>query len=169
MKRALLVVCVILAVAGLALAQEAPKAEVFGGYSYLRINPGQGIDGVNANGWEAALTGNVTKNFGITADFSGHYAQGGHAYTYVFGPQIAVRADKVKPFAHALFGANTIGGSGVSDTSYALVFGGGVDVHATKVVGIRLGQFDYVRTHHADLGQNNFRFSTGVVFSLGGK
>jgi hypothetical protein len=164
MKGALLVLCVI-AIAGLAMAQDSPKAEVFGGYSYLRVNP----SGLNTNGWEAALTGNFGENFGITADFSGHYARGGHVYTYVFGPQIAARMDKFKPFGHLLFGGNSSGGGGGSDTSYALLFGGGLDVSLTTSVSVRVGQADYVRTHHFDQGQNDFRFSTGIVLNLGEK
>src|SRR6266513_1919874 len=47
-----------------ALAQDIPKAEVFGGSSWA---------GGNFHGWNASVTGNVTKRFGIVADFSGHY------------------------------------------------------------------------------------------------
>ncbi len=162
MKRALLLVC-IFAVAGLAVAQETSKAEIFGGYSYLRVNP----SGVNANGWEAALTGNFSENFGLTADFSGHYARGGHVYTYVFGPQIGAHIKNLRPFGHLLFGGNSIGEGGFSDTSYALLFGGGLDLNLTRPISIRLGQADYVRTHHFDQGQNDFRFSIGVVLNLG--
>ncbi len=164
MKRALFVLCVF-AIAGFAMAQDLPKADVFGGYSYMRVNP----SGVNANGWEAALTGNFTENFGITADFSGHYARGAHIYTYVFGPQIAARVDKLKPFGHVLLGGNSIGDGGSSDTSYALLLGGGLDVDFVQPISIRLGQADYVRTHHFDRGQNDFRFSIGIVVHLGEK
>jgi hypothetical protein len=41
-----------------------PKAEVFGGYSW---------SGGNFHGWNTSVTGNVTKQIGIAADFSGHY------------------------------------------------------------------------------------------------
>jgi hypothetical protein len=164
MKRALLLVCVF-SVAGLAVAQQTSQADVFGGYSYLRINP----SGVNANGWEAALTGNFSDTFGLTADFSGHYAQGGHVYTYVFGPQLAAHRDNLRPFGHLLFGGNSIGGGDFGNTSYALLLGGGLDLKLTTPISIRLGQADYVRTHHFEQGQNNFRFSAGIVLNLGEK
>jgi hypothetical protein len=54
-----------------AFAQEneaAPKAEFFGGYQYTRFD-----GGVNANGWDTTLTGNLNRWFGIAADFSGAY------------------------------------------------------------------------------------------------
>ncbi len=164
MKRGLVVLC-LAATAALAVAQKTPQAEVFGGYSYMRVNPA----GVNANGWEGALTGNFNEHLGIAADFSGHYARGAHIYTYAFGPQIAARMDKLRPFGHLLFGGNSIGDSGSSDTSYALLFGGGLDVNYNDLFTIRLGQADYIRTHHFDRGQNDFRFSIGIVLNLGEK
>ncbi len=170
MKRTLFLVCLILAFATLTFAQDAPKAEIFGGYSYLRADITD-ISHENFNGWNAALTGNLNKNFGITADISGHYATiggvGVNSYTFIFGPTISAPMEKIKPFAHALFGVNRLGGGGSSDTSYALAFGGGLDVSLNSTFGIRVAQADYVRTHHFDVGQNNFRLSTGIVINLG--
>jgi hypothetical protein len=157
----------------MSFAQEDSKATVFGGYSFMRLDA-EG-SGINANGWNAALTGNVTKNFGITADFAGHYNSdlldtgvSGHSYSYLFGPQVGTYVGKAHPFAHVLFGANTIGGEGLSDTGWAVAFGGGLDVNVAKNVGLRIGQFDYMRSSHFDTGINNYRFSTGIVFNLGG-
>ena len=67
-------------------AQDTSKAEVFGGYSWT---------GGNFHGWNASVTGNVTKRFGITADFSGHYGnelEGSilvkqNAHSFLFGPR----------------------------------------------------------------------------------
>jgi hypothetical protein len=66
------------------------------------------------------------------------------------------------------------------DTAFAMAMGGGVDWKAGRHISLRLGQIDYLYTAHdysmesAELGavsnfthQNNFRFSTGVVFNLG--
>ncbi len=166
MKRALLLLCAVLLIAGIAVAQEAPKAEVFGGYSYMRS------EGLNINGWNASVTGNLTKNFGITSDFSGHYKNSANMYNFLFGPQVSASFKTVKPFAHALFGANRLGGSatnlalGGSDTAFAMAFGGGVDVKLNKNFGVRLGQADYLYIHHLSDTQNSFRFSTGVVFGF---
>ncbi len=171
MKRTLLCLCVMVIFATVAFAQDAPKAEVFGGYSYLRLDTG--VSGENFNGWNAALTGNFNKNIGITADISGHYKSvagvGINSYSFLFGPTVSAPMEKVKPFAHALFGVNRLGGGGGSDSSYALAFGGGLDVSLNSAFAIRLAQVDYLRTHHGDVGQNNFRLSTGVVIKLGGK
>ena len=45
----------------------APKAEVFGGYSFVRL------EGNSMNGWDFSLAGNVNNNVGIVGEFSGHY------------------------------------------------------------------------------------------------
>src|SRR6476646_2145876 len=74
-----------------AVAQEsAPKAEIFGGYQYTRFD-----GGLNANGWDTTLTGNLNHWFGAAADFSGAYkSQNGvsfNNYTYTFGPVVSMR------------------------------------------------------------------------------
>ncbi len=51
-----------------AAQKEFPRAEVFGGYQFLHLYPS-----LNANGWNAAVNGNVNRWFGVTADFSGSY------------------------------------------------------------------------------------------------
>ena len=90
-----------------AFAQEGgntPKAEIFGGYQYTRFD-----GGVNANGWNTSLTGNLNNWFGIAADFSGAYkSQNGvsfNNYTYTFGPVVSYRHNETfTPFAHFLAG-----------------------------------------------------------------
>lgn len=84
-----------------AAAQAAPKAEIFGGYQFTHLE-----GSTNMNGWNGALTGNLGKFFGITADFSGVYGSGTHfyTYTYTFGPEVHAPLPVVKPFVHALFG-----------------------------------------------------------------
>lgn len=219
-----------------AAAQEAlPKAEVFGGYSYLHIDteritgstldtgcnnifgPGTcppGSFGVHpsANGWNASAQYNATRFFGIKADFSGHYntpvtissqianslAQLGvtglppkaHSYSYLFGPVVFQSKGRYEPFAHALFGQNSIGtnlsnvkvngigipGLTVSDTAFAMAFGGGVDIRINERVAMRAGEVDYLYTKHdfsagnpsVASHQNNLRASVGIVFQLGG-
>jgi len=216
--------------------QDTPRAEVFGGYSYLHIDT-QGVTGTtidtacnnllghgtcppgsfqvhqNFNGWNASVQVNVTRLFGIKADFSGHYgtpvtfssqiqsllSQAGitglppnaKSYSYLFGPVVSQSAGRYRPFAHALFGANsvstnlsgvTIGGLGIpgltlTDTAFAMAFGGGVDVKLTDHLSLRAGQADYLFTKHDFSGgiqgiathQNNFRASVGAVFQFGGR
>ena len=84
----------------LAAENDHPKAEFFGGYQYTRLE-----GGVNANGFDLGVTGNFNNYFGITADFGSSYTtQQGvsfNNYTYTFGPQLSLRANKGwTPFVH---------------------------------------------------------------------
>ena len=88
-----------------ATQHEYPKAEMFGGYQFCHDSDSS----LNLNGWNAALTGNVSRWFGVTADLSGSYKNGGHIYAYMFGPTIAAHSEHVTPFVHALFGGATAG------------------------------------------------------------
>src|SRR3954466_6592837 len=125
MRKSILAIMTVFALSFVALAADTPKAEVFGGYQYLRFSPGGGLDGINANGWEAAINGNLNHWFGIKADFSGAYngdllgsGISGHMHTYTFGPEISHRMDKGRVFAHALLGGAHISGSGASDSAF---------------------------------------------------
>lgn len=125
---------------------------------------------------------------------------GANAYSILFGPALSYKTKaRLTPFAHALFGfdrarlnESTLSGlpdtspgfsNAVSDTSFAMALGGGLDYKLTSRFAIRLGQVDYFYTNH-DLNalyggafgpglvsglathQNNLRFSTGIVFKF---
>jgi hypothetical protein len=57
----------------LAIAQDYPKAEVYGGYSYINIDTNGLSSRQNANGWEASVSGNFNKWLAVEADVSGYY------------------------------------------------------------------------------------------------
>lgn len=147
----------------------APKAEIFGGYQYTRFD-----GGLNANGWDTGATANFSKWFGIASDFSGAYkSQNGisfHNYTYTFGPQVAWRHNPTfTPFAHFLAGGfrgtASIGSASGSSNGFAMMFGGGVDVNATRRLALRAVQFDWLSLHaNGTSDSNNMRISTGLLF-----
>lgn len=107
-----------------AIAQEVPKVELTGGYSYMNFHPSiPQITSQNFNGGGGAFVYNVTPWIGIKADFMG-YAVGtgwtkkltnlgypvtgsasGNLFTYMFGPQIKKHTGKFQPFGEGLFGA----------------------------------------------------------------
>jgi opacity protein-like surface antigen len=87
----LLLYLFLLAAPALTFAQEFPKAEIFGGYSYLHVDT-QGLSATSnqiclqfaivpcpvrvhsgANGWDASGQFNLNSWFGIKADVAGHY------------------------------------------------------------------------------------------------
>ena len=141
-----------------AAAQATPKAEVFGGYQFTRLE-----GGTNMNGWNAALTGNVGSILGVTADFSQVYDSGLHYSTYTFGPELHAHLPIVKPFVHALFGGARLSAGGASANGFAMYFGGGVDAGHGPIAW-RVAQFDWLDTRFSGVSSSkNVRISTGVV------
>jgi len=156
-----------------AKAQDMPKVEVFGGYSFLRVSDGG--SSANANGGSASLAYNVTRSLGIVADFGGYHGDNtlgdANVYSYLFGPKFAYRSGRITPFVQALFGAAhvSVGGFGgsASENAFATALGGGVDWNATSHLGVRLIQAEYLLTKFNDGGnnqQNSARVSAGIVF-----
>lgn len=176
MRKFFVLAALLVFVSGAAMAQDHPKAEVFAGYSFLRVNPGQGVSGENfAGGWHGSIAANVNNWFGVAGDISGHYKDiagvNVNTHSFLFGPRISYRNnEKVTPFAHALFGAVRASGGGFSENAFALAFGGGVDAKINDRFAFRVAQFDYVLTRFdgpvslTTQNQHNFRISTGIVF-----
>jgi hypothetical protein len=106
-----------------------PAVEVFGGFSYLRLDtapasrlntafglaPGTLSVKQNYPGWNGALQFNVTHWLGVEADASGHYGTPVSAssssgfpsasfHNFLFGPVVTFRHNRARPFVHALFG-----------------------------------------------------------------
>jgi hypothetical protein len=167
-----------------------PAAEIFAGFSYLSFDPQGVTTRLNMYGWNASVTGNPIKWFGIEGDFGGHYRANcggvigltcGHA-SFMGGPKLAFRSTWVTVYAHGLFGIDdgslSFSGVSVSDKPFAFAAGGGVDIRVARHLSVRPAQFDYFMTRHAIAAaaaqgltlqpQNNYRFSTGLVFTFGG-
>jgi len=171
MKRTMMVVVGVLIVALTAAAQEMPRVEIFGGYSYLNVPASGQEKGFGLNGWNAQGSVNINNWLGVTADFGGTYGSpfsvSLHNYSYMFGPTLSYRATRIVPFAHALFGgshlSSSIGGLSASENVFAMAVGGGVDVPLVRHFGVRLAQVDWMRTQYFNTTQNNLRVSTGAM------
>jgi hypothetical protein len=73
----------------------------------------------------------------------------------------------VQPFVHALFGGATAKFAEVSESSFAMLLGGGLDVGLRKGIGIRLVQADWLMTQFGDQTQKNQgRVSAGIVIKF---
>lgn len=161
-----------------AAQQEAPKAELFAGYAYERTNL-QNYDPLSTeslNGETLQLTGYLNTNFGITADVTratgSNVAQSGLTivrYSYLFGPTYALRNNpSITPFVHVLFGTDRERSSSsylpdIYSNSFAVDFGGGIDVILVPHVSVRVAQIDLMHTDHSS-GENSFRYTGGIVF-----
>src|SRR5262249_48253248 len=144
------------------LAQDAPRAEVFGGFQYFRADTGTNVanlDNFNLNGWNASLSGYFNRYMGITADFGGVYGSPQFlgvpthtkVRTFMFGPVVRLaNPSPFTPFVHALGGAvhTSADAAGVSDsdTSAAWAVGGGLDLKIAPLFSVRLAQVDYLQT-----------------------
>jgi opacity protein-like surface antigen len=169
---------------GTALAQDAaPKAELFGGLSYMRT-AGNG----NIFGWNGQVNYNVSRWFGVAGDFGEYFQTVGtnlsrpsaRIFTFMVGPQLADRAGRITGFAHALFGGAKVDqgfllgkGQVLSDmTSFSMALGGGVDANVNDLIAVRLFSADYlmIRANNPMTndkeGRNNFRLSFGLVFKI---
>jgi len=170
----------LLALTAAASAQVPTSGNIFFGYSYASAQVFS-QDHNNLNGWNGSLEGKVFPWVGIVADISGHYGSDdvvvpclppgpcstiradASVYNVLFGPRVSASVGKIRPFAHALFGAGHVSTNGFnSDTSFATALGGGIDYRMFPVVGWRV-QADYVQDRFFGDTQNNFRLSTGIV------
>ena len=178
-----------------AYAQEFPRWEAFGGFSYAKVNlgPQAGLfvpTNRNYYGIDLVFNFNPYKNIRLLLiDFA--VQQGGTnacpspcpfksisvlTSQSLFGPQFTVRRRKATIFGNGLVGVtNTrlvaaLGGGLFDDlvrrTNLALAFGGGLDVNWKRRIAIRLFQADYIPTRLADTWEKHYSVSTGVVFKF---
>lgn len=140
------------------------------------------------NGWNASAEMKFLPLIGLVADFSGHYGSQTVTsvcgliapcvpvqepmditlYHFLVGPQISFSIGRVRPFAHALFGAGHLSEStkaqpfSATDTAFAYALGGGIDYRLLGPLRWRV-QGDLLNDRFFGDAQNDFRFSTGPV------
>jgi opacity protein-like surface antigen len=173
-------------------AQDAPKWEVFGGYTYMRSNIVVSGAQFNMNGGSGSVAYHLTDWFALVGDV-GVTHQGAVASkpfsltvtTYEFGPRVIWHNHShLTPYAQVLIGGGHANGTlytsslgtglapiGASN-DFNFTAGGGVDWKLHHNFSIRLAQAEYLHTQFANANNNsqsNFRLSTGVVFSFGQK
>lgn len=124
-----------------AQAQDAPRVELFGGYSYLNFDASAANNALNQaglpgignrlsfNGWEASANVNFNRWLGAEGDLSGHY-KGNCAgsllevvtgvtvsgvtcsnLSFMGGPRFTYRNGRFTAFAHGLFGGDRLSAS----------------------------------------------------------
>lgn len=148
--------------------QAQDKVEIFGGYSYMRVDNSPSF---NTNGWELSGDYKFYDWLGAAADVDGHSGTVGGAsttiHTFLFGPQVTwPHPGKVTPFAHVLVGGGHVNVAGVTDSSFGLAVGAGIDYRLEHGIYWRVVQGDLLHTHLFGVGQNNGRLSTGIVFKF---
>ena len=190
MSKAVLRVGLLLLLPVSLLAQKGvptPKAEVFTGYSYERL------EGQNLNGWNISIAGNANRNLGIVGDFAGHYnsedttlgtasTSSNLTLTSVLG---GIRASEREmkwftPSVSALFGFARVNAdltttqpnvptitSSNDETAFEMLVGAALDINCTKMVAVRAFQVDYMVLRASGFKHEGVRVSGGLVFRLG--
>jgi len=176
MQKVTWLVSLVLLLGVTAMAQETPKAEVFGGYSHFVADVGG--TSINMNGFHVSVRENLNSWFGGDLDFSTNYGtEAGfnvNTQSIMYGPVFAYRKrSRVTPFGHVLLGAVRGSGGfvGISQpaTKFGIAPGGGVDVKLSDMVSIRLVEADYLMTRFLGVKQDNIRVSAGIVLTFGKK
>ena len=177
----------LIALAGVALparAQEqTPWLEAYAGYDYTRYNATNNISGfpasqsVNGNGGGGQVEFDATRWLGVVGDLAGYaVARNGfattHQISYLLGPRVNFRRGRFNPFVQVLFGRVWAEDAIVfgSTTAFGMTAGGGLDWRLSRRIAIRPVQAEYFLTTFPDglhNRQNNFRYSSGVVFRFG--
>lgn len=170
MKKVVLLLLLILCSALAVRAQDAPRADLSVGYSYLR----EGFSGgANAQGGSFSGAGYVNSWLGIVGDFGLYHASqfgiGANTYTYMGGARLSANRDKsVSPFVQVLVGGTHIDVGGSSGNGAAFSGGGGLDLALSRHIAFR-PQFDYIALHSSGDTLHCGRASISVVFRFGGR
>ena len=172
MAATVLLLLLTIGTAGLSPAQEMPRIQVFGGYSYTRYDtPSFGFsDTTGLNGYTFSPAYNLIRGFGVVAELSGQYKTGANLRDIAVGPQFLYPRGNLLFFGHLLFGkARSLvqAGGPQEDSSRVVIGGGGLDYNISSRFAVRAFQVDYVHTNLFNTTQNNLRFSTGLVYRWG--
>ncbi len=159
-----------------------PRIEVFGGYSFARIDGGAGSY-TNLNGAMGSFGWNFKPWLQIVADSSYNFVTISGTKNILYGNHFGARYFYRKhspwgitPFVEALVGGSRadttvtgVGGYTTSANCLSYKVGGGLDIHPSRHWEIRVLDFDYYRTSFGtNVHQNNYWASTGIVLRLFG-
>jgi hypothetical protein len=117
MRAVMMLLAIVLLVSFSAAAQDFPKFEVFGGYTYARVDSSEGTT-ANTNGGSVDAGFFPTTHLGVIADFGGSYDKGfthtGNFFSapstnfrYLFGPRYRVGRGPISAYAQVLFGGES--------------------------------------------------------------
>jgi hypothetical protein len=158
---------------GMLSAAEAPRIQVFGGYTRMQFDTkafGFTSD-TGLNGGTIGGAFNLAPYFGIKTQITIATGPNVRSRDWLVGPQGMYSKWGMLFFGHVLFGkAETrihIPNVVEEDNDKAVQYGGGVDIPIAQRISIRAIQVDYLRTKPLGIEQNDVKFTTGVVFHLG--
>lgn len=152
---------------------EGPGVEVFGGYSYARI------ESASRHGGNAAISFDLRSPLGLKADVSSHFGSGEGVdrsdFALMGGPVLRLDRGGTRLFLHVLVGLRreraslTVFDVTISEdeNQFGVASGGGVDFRIARRWAVRL-QGDYLWSKAEGVSASGVRGSAGVVFRPGG-
>lgn len=169
--RKLLAALTLAAAAAPALAADAPAADLFAGYSLLRLKDATLDTSETFNGWQVTLAKKLGAHLGLMADASGHSKSGSDDLTFMGGPRFGFHGPRGGLSFHALAGgirrSSGIEVLGISisekQTSFAWAAGGAVSVQLSGHWDLR-AQGDYLTFKQDGQSQGNLRAALGVAY-----
>jgi outer membrane immunogenic protein len=158
--------------------QEVTKAEVSGGLSYVRANTADGQCACfGLVGGSGTFVLNASERFAGVADVSyvrssniNHSGFSLALTTFMAGPRISFRGQRLTLFAQALAGGVHADNPFTAGVGFAGSVGGGADFRLTRRLSWRVLEADYLLTrayNGSNNIQNSIRLTTGIVFRLG--
>jgi opacity protein-like surface antigen len=156
------------------LCAEDPGPELFGGYSYARV------DDTSRHGGHAAFALDLRSPLGLKVDVSAHYGSSEGVdltdLSLMAGPVVRLGRRGTGFFLHALAGLYRERASisvfdvsiSESESRFALLGGGGLDLRIARRWALRF-EGDYLWSRKDGASASGVRVSTGVVFRPGGR
>ena len=185
----LIVTCFLLP--GTLAAQDAAETNIFGGYSFIKTDPGiDGLDAVGAHGFHVEATRFFSPKFGVAAELSGHFGSdkqplegiedlSSNQYSLLVGPRLKSRSFwRIQLSTRGMIGVSTIDietdgddtinavGIDGTETNVAFALGVSVDLKLSEKVSIRLIQSNRFFTFFGNESQSHNRYSSGILIHL---
>jgi hypothetical protein len=182
-------ICLVIAGATAALAQESntPVAEAGVNFSIINIHPGDGVHALSVAGGTGTFVYNFNRTVSAVADIGGYHNKLDSNFnpttvTYLFGPRISFRRSRVTPYVQTLFGgsrlsssfADPVSGVATAHNGFATAFGAGLDIPFKNHFLFKPGQIEYLETRYQDpwstkRTQNNLRYTAGISWTFGAR
>jgi opacity protein-like surface antigen len=179
----------------LAEENEAPRMEVFLGYTFTRANSATDIPSFDANGGSGQFVYNFNHWLGAVLDMGAVHNGNIHgisldstAANFLLGPRVAVRKwSRIAPYFQTLFGgvyattSTAVPGLGLTEglpagfnlratrdqTAFGMTAGGGLDIKMSKHVSFRPVQIEYFLTRLHDYRSATDNSQNNIRYSAG--
>jgi hypothetical protein len=159
-----------------AQAQDSPRLEFTGNYSYLRYDSydlGFKND-TGLNGGNISVAYNITTKFAAFGEVGGNWGNPFRFYDGMGGGRYSYRRGNLTIFGQGMFGrakshvdlpTSFVGGE--TNSAKAFGGGGGVSYEISPHFSVRAIQVDYIHSNLFETNLNNIRFSAGITYHLG--